>query len=121
MGGIGADGDGNGNGNGNGNLNSTVTHGQSMDHIESWLYPLFTPLAEWVMIQLKAEQRRLDAIISERIGDSHLDEQAVGSMAVLNEFLTRREGRLPEYVSSRSGSDMWSVVCMVKLKNGTSM
>ena len=102
-----------------GEVKSRLTHGQAMDLLESWLYPLLWPIAQWTMTQLKNEQLRLDAITAEKSGDAHLDDQAVGSMAVLNEHLVRWEGRLPEYNASRSGSDMWSIQCVATLRNGT--
>jgi len=95
------------------------TNGQALDQVESWLHPLFTPIAEWTLGQLKAEQARLEAMTAEKRGDKYLDQHAAGAMARLNEHCIVRERGIPEYISIRAGSDMWSVMCVATLKDGT--
>ncbi len=71
------------------------------------------------MTQLRLEQSRLDALTAEKGGDSNLDEQAVGAMARLNEHCIFKEGGKPDYIASREGSEMWSVLVVVTLKDGS--
>jgi ribonuclease-3 len=90
--------------------------------LQDWLIPLFTPIAHWVLDQLKAETRRL---ISERssggVEEEGLDNLAIGSSARLNEYFIKYEGKKPEYLDSRAGSDMWKVLCMATKRNGETL
>ncbi|WVQ81656.1 hypothetical protein IAT38_003781 [Cryptococcus sp. DSM 104549] len=96
------------------------TRGQAMDHIESWLRPLFTPIARWVLEYMKTEQRRLDALQSERSGDGmELDALSTGASARLNEFCISKGGGMPVYTAVRAGADQWTVQCCATSKDGT--
>ncbi|WWD21017.1 hypothetical protein CI109_105498 [Kwoniella shandongensis] len=94
------------------------TRGQAMDHLETWLRPLFTPLAAWVLQLIKVEYKRLEVSNAERGGESDLDEKAKGAMSRLNEWFIHKGKGMPEYQSSRSGSDMWTTQCIATDKEG---
>ena len=98
-----------------------------MDHLKQWLNPLFKPISEWVLFQMKAEQKRLQLLTIERMGghgddDQHLDDQVIGFMARLDEYFIVKEGNKPEYIASRSGvNGMWYVLCIATLQDGSKL
>ncbi|RXK37149.1 hypothetical protein M231_05601 [Tremella mesenterica] len=89
--------------------------GQAMDHIHKWLAPLFTPLAHWVLDQMRLEQKRLEATLS---ATPEEDADAVGATARLNEYFTAKEGNIPTYDSTQMNG-MWKVECTAVKKDGT--
>ncbi|ORY29150.1 ribonuclease III domain-containing protein [Naematelia encephala] len=96
-----------------------ITHGQAMDQLEEWLIPLFTPLAHWVLQEMRKEQARLDLLVASKNDDSHLDDDAIGAMARLNEHFTVKQGGKPEYCAKRAAGDMWYVMVIAIMKDGT--
>lgn len=95
--------------------------GRAFLHVMGWLKPLFTPLARWALEELKSEQARIDARQAELTPDAELDAQSLGASARLNEHFTYKEGGMPEYLPARSGSDMWTVMCVATMRDGTKL
>jgi ribonuclease-3 len=93
--------------------------GRAFLHVMGWLKPLFTPIARWALEFLKAEQARIDARQVELTPDAELDQHSLGASARLNEHFTYKEGGMPEYLPARSGSDMWTVMCIATMRDGT--
>ena len=98
-----------------------LTRGDAWDYLETWLHPLFIPIAEWALEQLRAEQAKLDELVAEKGGDADLDENAVGAMARLNEHCAIRERGKPDYQAHRAAGDMWTVVCVTTLRDGAEL
>jgi hypothetical protein len=93
--------------------------GRAFLHVMGWLKPLFTPIARWALEELEAEQTRIDTRQAELTPDAELDQQSLGASARLNEYFTYKQGGMPEYLPTRSGSDMWTVMCIATMRDGT--
>ncbi|KAK8843457.1 hypothetical protein IAR55_007114 [Kwoniella newhampshirensis] len=94
-----------------------TSRGQAIDHLECWLRPLFTPLAAWVLEEIKREHKRLEALTAEKGGESDLDEKAAGASARLNEWFIVKGAGKPEYISTASAG-MWAIQCIATDKSG---
>ncbi|WRT68883.1 uncharacterized protein IL334_005864 [Kwoniella shivajii] len=89
-----------------------VTRGEAMDNLELWLRPLFTPLAQHILNQMKEEQRQRHSLTVGDIGeDSDTDRKAIGANSKLNQWFTAKEGGIPNYPPHAAGSEGWTVMC----------
>lgn len=92
--------------------------GRAFALVGTWLNPLFTPLAHWVLDELRIEQKRLEEKHTGSNEDAEMDTRATGAMARLNEHLIRFHKKIPEYLAHRETSDQWTVMCNAEDKDG---
>ena len=91
--------------------------GRAFTKISEYLYPLFRPIAEWALGELKAESKRIEASQTADDEADHIDRLAQGSTALLNEHFTKYHKALPTYDAQRLGEQTWTIVCTVKDRN----
>ncbi len=90
-------------------------HGQACDYLDTWLRPLFTPLAEFAYAFLQSEKRRLQTNGSETVDEPSDDSETLGSTAALNQYCMTKWGKIPHYVEEggAAGKAKWKVTCMI--------
>ena len=106
------------------------THGQAFDHLCSWLWPLFTPVAEFLSSYLETESsltlldncptphpNQLQNVPNEwKIEDTN----ATGAIGALNQYLGKSygSGYLPTWITKKRVMDVWRMVCIVRTPEG---
>lgn len=98
-----------------------ATRGQAIDHIEAWLRPLFSSLAQWVVRKLEEEQARIDANLLNEEDVSEEDRLAQGSLARLNQHFLHKEGGMPVFEQVSGGGGAWAMRCIATRKDGTQL
>lgn len=71
------------------------TRGMAVDYLESWLRPLFTPVAEVGLQSMRAKWREYQASGAAEEGD--LDVRATGALSALNQFTNAKWACMPRY------------------------
>ncbi|EJT49011.1 hypothetical protein A1Q1_01922 [Trichosporon asahii var. asahii CBS 2479] len=71
------------------------TRGMAVDYLESWLRPLFTPVAEVGLQSMRAKWREYQASGAAEDGD--LDARAIGALSALNQFTNAKWACMPRY------------------------
>jgi hypothetical protein len=107
---------------------SRRTHGQAFDHLCTWLYPLFTPIAQFLSSYLESES---SLPLSDLPTTTHTkqnipnawkeeDTLAAGGIGALNQFLGKNYGcgYLPEWSMKKRVMDVWRMVCLVRTPEG---
>nr|XP_019005862.1 uncharacterized protein I203_01180 [Kwoniella mangroviensis CBS 8507]OCF69323.1 hypothetical protein I203_01180 [Kwoniella mangroviensis CBS 8507] len=89
---------------------SSPTRGQAIDHLDLWLRPLFQPIAESMLDQLKQQQIAKHLLI-ENDEDVNTDKNAIGANSRLNQWFISKEGGMPDYASSTAGMQGWKTLC----------
>lgn len=74
------------------------TRGMAVDYLESWLRPLFTPVAEVGLQRMRAKWREYQA--SGSAEDEDLDTRAVGALSALNQFTSAKWACMPRYTDA---------------------
>lgn len=117
------------------------THGQAFDHICTWLWPLFLPVAEFLKTRLGSQtQTQSEASTDPDIGATSLqpnqqaaalvpedwkveDRLAAGAVGALNQFLGKTYGcgHLPTWLTKRKGEQVWKMTCIVRTPEGKEM
>ncbi|WWC64196.1 uncharacterized protein I303_106804 [Kwoniella dejecticola CBS 10117] len=87
------------------------TRGEAMDYLEEWLRPLFQPIAQHILNQMKAEQSARHAESGGTTENQDTDHNARGANARLNQWFEHKEGGIPDYAQSKAG-DAWKVLCI---------
>jgi hypothetical protein len=90
------------------------THGQAFDHLCSWLWPLFTPLADNCpaphpnQVQNVPNEWKIE------------DANATGAIGALNQYLGKTYGcgYLPTWITKKRVMDVWRMVCIVRTPEG---
>jgi len=106
------------------------THGQAFDHLCSWLWPLFTPVAEFLSSYLETESslsltnncptlhpNQVQNVPNEwKIEDAN----ATGAIGALNQYLGKTYGcgYLPTWITKKRVMDVWRMVCIVRTPEG---
>jgi hypothetical protein len=106
------------------------THGQAFDHLCSWLWPLFTPVAEFLSSYLETES---SLSLSDNCPSPHPnqvqnvpnewkieDTNATGAIGALNQYLGKTYGcgYLPTWITKKRVMDVWRMVCIVRTPEG---
>ena len=109
---------------------TTRTHGQAFDHLCSWLWPLFTPVAEFLSSYLETES---SLSLADNCPAPHPnqvqnvpnewkieDTNATGAMGALNQYLGKTYGcgYLPTWITKKRVMDVWRMVCIVRTPEG---
>ncbi|WWC97719.1 hypothetical protein V866_004603 [Kwoniella sp. B9012] len=89
---------------------SSPTRGQAIDHLDLWLRPLFQPIAESMLDQLKQQQIAKHLLI-ENDEDVNTDKNAIGANSRLNQWFISKESGMPDYASSTAGMQGWKTLC----------
>nr|XP_019047801.1 hypothetical protein I302_04418 [Kwoniella bestiolae CBS 10118]OCF26731.1 hypothetical protein I302_04418 [Kwoniella bestiolae CBS 10118] len=97
---------------------SRLSRGQAIDHLDLWLRPLFQPIAESMLSQLKAEQLSRQLLVDTE--DDDTDRKAQGANARLNQWFIFKEGGQPSYASSNAGLQGWKTLCTAVDRDGKS-
>jgi hypothetical protein len=106
------------------------THGQAFDHLCSWLWPLFTPVAQFLSSYLETESsltlidncptpnpNQVQNVPNEwKIEDTN----ATGAIGALNQYLGKTYGcgYLPTWITKKRVMDVWRMVCIVRTPEG---
>jgi len=108
----------------------TRTHGQAFDHLCSWLWPLFTPVAEFLSSYLETESslsltnncptlhpNQIQNVPNEWKTE---DANATGAIGALNQYLGKTYGcgYLPTWITKKRVMDVWRMVCIVRTPEG---
>lgn len=88
--------------------------GRAFTKLSEYLHPLFRPVAEWALKELKAELKRIEASQTADDEADHIDRLAQGATAMLNEHFSKYHKTLPTYDAQRLGEAMWTIVCTAK-------
>lgn len=106
------------------------THGQAFDHLCSWLWPLFTPVAEFLSSYLETES---SLSLADNCPTPHPnqvqnvptewkieDTNATGAIGALNQYLGKTYGcgYLPTWITKKRVMDVWRMVCIVRTPEG---
>jgi hypothetical protein len=106
------------------------THGQAFDHLCSWLWPLFTPVAEFLSSYLETES---SLSLADNCPAPHPnqvqnvpnewkieDANATGAIGALNQYLGKTYGcgYLPTWITKKRVMDVWRMVCIVRTPEG---
>jgi hypothetical protein len=104
------------------------THGQAFDHLCSWLWPLFTPIAHFLSTYLESESslkltdvclhpNQIQNVPNEWKVE---DTKAVGAIGALNQYLGKTYGCgfLPTWITKKRVMDVWRMVCIVRTPEG---
>jgi len=109
---------------------NTRTHGQAFDHLCSWLWPLFTPVAEFLSSYLETES---SLSLADNCPAPHPnqvqnvpnewkieDTNATGAIGALNQYLGKTYGcgYLPTWITKKRVMDVWRMVCIVRTPEG---
>lgn len=108
------------------------THGDAFDYINSWLWPLFTPVAEFLKAHLRAQGlgSGLANDLAPPVFNPTLaiapeewkveDARAAGSLGALNQLLGKSYGCgvLPTWLTKHKGNQVWKMTCMVVTPEG---
>jgi hypothetical protein len=106
------------------------THGQAFDHLCSWLWPLFTPVAEFLSSYLETESSLslADNCPTPNPNQSQNvpnewkieDTEATGAIGALNQYLGKTYGcgYLPTWITKKRVMDVWRMVCIVRTPEG---
>jgi hypothetical protein len=97
---------------------SCRTHGQALDLLEQWLHPLFIPLADWAIIQLREAQKQIGPSGAAGGIDNTHDERATGATARLNQHFIVEEGMQPIFQVVED-APAWTIECRAIKKDGT--
>lgn len=109
------------------------THGQAFDHLCSWLWPLFYPVAEFLKSHLGSQSeltQELAPLQGNQVAAALVpelwrveDTLAAGAIGALNQFLGRNYGcgYLPTWLTKRKGEQVWKMTCIVKTPEGKEM
>ena len=100
-------------------LRRDTSYGEAMNRLEEWLRPLYTPLAQFMLEEMRQEKAEREALMV--MDDSDLDDNALGASARLNEYFIKESGQVPDYQPSRIGLADWSITCIAKKRDGTEM
>lgn len=90
--------------------------GEAFNRVSQYLQPLFTPIAEWALDQLKNELRRIEASQTADDESDQIDAKSRGANAMLNEHFTKYHGNIPTYDPQRCGEQAWTIVCTARGK-----
>lgn len=105
------------------------THGQAFDHLCSWLWPLFTPIAHFLSTYLESESS-LKLVDTTCLHPNQVqnvpnewkveDTKAIGAIGALNQYLgkTYGSGYLPTWIMKKRVMDVWRMVCIVRTPEG---
>ena len=108
----------------------TRTHGQAFDHLCSWLWPLFTPVAAFLSSYLETES---SLSLTDNCPTLHPnqvqnvptewkieDANATGAIGALNQYLGKTYGcgYLPTWITKKRVMDVWRMVCIVRTPEG---
>jgi hypothetical protein len=106
------------------------THGQAFDHLCSWLWPLFTPVAEFLSSYLETESSLSLADNCPQPNPNQAqnvpnewkieDTNATGAIGALNQYLGKTYGcgYLPTWITKKRVMDVWRMVCIVRTPEG---
>lgn len=106
------------------------THGQAFDHLCSWLWPLFTPVAVFLSTYLETESSLSLADNcpppnpnqAQRVPNEWKmeDTKAAGAIGALNQYLGKTYGcgYLPTWITKKRVMDVWRMVCIVRTPEG---
>ena len=97
------------------------SYGQALDHIYTWLKPLYIPIIEYTLEQMRMYQRKLeeeDALQRETEMASE-DQKATGASSALNQYSMVRLKSVPQYETVRAGPSVWQTTCTVTLPDGS--
>jgi hypothetical protein len=100
------------------------THGEAFQHLYQWLCPLFSPVAQFALQAMQAEQKRLFLGQGDTSGNGELltwqdaDRKAPGSKAALNVYAENKWSTTPRYIDIRHGEALWKVRCEVDDEDG---
>lgn len=106
------------------------THGQAFDHLCSWLWPLFTPVAEFLSTYLETESSLslADNCPTPNPNQSQNvpnewkieDTNATGAIGALNQYLGKTYGcgYLQTWITKKRVMDVWRMVCIVRTPEG---
>jgi hypothetical protein len=104
------------------------THGQAFDHLCSWLWPLFTPIAHFLSSYLESESslKLIDTPSNpnqvQNVPNEWKEEDtmAIGSIGALNQYLGKTYGcgYLPTWITKKRVMDVWRMVCIVRTPEG---
>jgi hypothetical protein len=106
------------------------THGQAYDHLCSWLWPLFTPVAEFLSSYLETESSLSLADNCPQPNPNQAqnvpnewkieDANATGAIGALNQYLGKTYGcgYLPTWITKKRVMDVWRMVCIVRTPEG---
>lgn len=97
------------------------SYDQALDHIYTWLKPLFIPIIEYTLEQMRMYQRKLeeeDAL--QRESEMAVEDQkATGALSALNQYYMVRLKSVPQYETVRAGPSVWQTTCTVTLLDGS--
>jgi hypothetical protein len=106
------------------------THGQAFDHLCTWLWPLFTPIAQFLSSYLESESslHLVDLVSHPNPNQTQNvpqewkveDLKAQGAIGALNQFLGKTYGcgYLPTWITKKRVMDVWRMVAIVKTPEG---
>lgn len=89
------------------------TRGQAYDHIDSFLRPLFAPLARWALQCMRDEQARLFAQRDQADGMNEEDGKAAGYLGALNIHVAQAFGGQPVYTFEGLQERLWRARCVL--------
>jgi hypothetical protein len=95
-----------------GNHPARPTRGQAYDHIDSFLRPLFAPLARWALQCMRDEQSRLFAQRDQADGLNDEDGKAAGYLGVLNLYVREAFRNQPVYTFEALQERFWRARCV---------
>lgn len=106
------------------------THGQAFDHLFTWLWPLFAPIAQFLSSYLESESslHLVDLVSHPNPNQTQNvpqewkveDLKAQGAIGALNQFLGKTYGcgYLPTWITKKRVMDVWRMVAIVKTPEG---
>lgn len=95
------------------------SRGQAFDYLDTWLRPLYVPLAHWALEECKKEQARLDSLGTVKKDLWEGDKKMIGARGILSQHvIDQMKGPAPSYHSFEDGIGSWKVVCKVMNKIG---
>lgn len=74
------------------------SRGMAVDYLDSWLRPLFTPIAEIGLQSMRDKWREYQA--SGAAEDQDLDSRAIGALSALNQFTYSKWACMPRYTDA---------------------
>jgi len=97
------------------------SYGQALDHVYTWLKPLYIPIIGYTLEHMRTYQRKLeeeDALQRETEMASE-DQKATGASSALNQYSVVRLKSVPQYETVRAGPSVWQTTCTVTLPDGS--
>jgi hypothetical protein len=100
---------------------SPRSYGQAIDFVYTWLKPLYIPIIEYTLEQMRIYQRQLQEEDDARIKKERAateDQRATGASAALNVYCMARLRFVPRYETARARPGVWRTTCTVTTANG---